>query len=117
MDEKIFQITKIIKRYSKSKNFKQFFKNLCFSLYPYRNILKKEHLLKIIDKKIPLELVIDKEKFSYLFRTIQKFEEFNFWPIHIYNLIFLLIDIIKESNHVEDTINSLMDLLERLLIF
>ena len=117
MDEKIFQITKIIKKYGRLRGFKEYLKDLCQSIYPYRKILKKEHVIKILNKKIPSELAHDENNFSLLFKTILRYTDFEIWPRHIHDIILLYAEIFKKSNNFEDTIDPMFDLFEKLLLF
>ncbi|MHA1696939.1 MAG: hypothetical protein ACTSUG_16910 [Candidatus Helarchaeota archaeon] len=117
MDNIVSQIIKIIKKYSKIKGFKDYFKELCKSIYPFRNILEKDNIIQIINDEIPNNLTEDNESFIFLYKTINKYTQFNMWPTHIINLSFLLSQLFKGSSKFEESFNSINDLLERLLIF
>ena len=116
MDEKIFQLSKIIKKYTNEDGFEEFFKNVCRILFPFRKRIEKKHIKKILNNQIPVELASD-EEFANLYEIIQKYKEFDMWPVHIYDLIFLLKDIFEDSNTFESIFNPLMDLLKKLLVF
>jgi hypothetical protein len=116
MDEKIFQLSKILKKYTNQDGFEEFFKNLSRILFPFRKRIEKKHIKKILNNKIPVELALD-EQFANLYEIIQRYKEFDMWPVHIYDLILLLIDIFEHSDSFESIFNPLMDLLKKLLIF
>ncbi|MHA1270444.1 MAG: hypothetical protein ACTSPY_11695 [Candidatus Helarchaeota archaeon] len=117
MDDIILQIAKILKRYSKKTDFKTYFVELCNSILPFRDILQKEHVLKIIDGKIPIDLTGDVQSFELLFKSIRRFKEFNIWPIHILQLSLLISELLKDSEFPTKKIKALLDLFEKLLVF
>ncbi|MHA1249151.1 MAG: hypothetical protein ACTSRP_04080 [Candidatus Helarchaeota archaeon] len=117
MEDDIFQITKIAKKYSKKKEFRAFFKSFCESLVPFKNILKKDHIIDLIDGKIPFELSPHQDNLKNLSSNIQKLKELEVWPTHIISLSILITKILQKQENSEEILTTLFDLLEKLLIF
>ncbi|MBD3230812.1 MAG: hypothetical protein GF329_21725 [Candidatus Lokiarchaeota archaeon] len=121
IDEKIFQITRILKRYGKKKGFKDYFIGFCNLIFPYSKDIEKKHVKKMLNGKIPVNLAylmkddVDRT-IKDLLKTFNEYKKFDMWPIHIYDLTLLLLEIFR-ANENENYVKSLVELLEKLLVF
>jgi len=117
-NENLLTIPKIMKKYGKKKNFKKYFKELCYSIYPFKDLLEKNHLKMILNADISSELAFyDNKNYATLSHSIRKYESFEIWPLHLIDLILNLIEIFKKTDDPEKTISSIIELFEKLLIF
>jgi len=117
MEQNISNLIKIIKKYAKLNGFKEYFKDLCKITFYFKNDINKQTILDILEDRIPLHLALEDEKLIDLINNIKKYQDFNMWPTHIINLVLILKDIFKDVKNFEDVYYSLIELLEKLLIF